>query len=364
VSQVAARPRHRRRRGAAVVTVALVALTLAACSGGDDAGDGVSSVESGGDWYDGDAAAPEEAAEQDRGDAGGAADDGGAGGGDTGTGGTTAEPAPAPEFAALGRERIRTAWITLELDDPEAAVDEVAAAADANGGFVALADLTRDDQHGELGGTVTIRVPSANLLATLDDLEDLAVDAPERRIEEEDVGAQLTDLRAQLTNLTAYEQELRALLTEIREATSDPDDLLPIVERLQSVRSDIDRIRAQRDGLEERVALSTITVTLTSTRTAAPIATSDWAPLRTLQEALAATGRALATLADAAIWLVVTALPLVLVLAGPPLLLWRWVRDRRDARPDGPAHGPRSGPTAPGVGPAAPSVDAPPPPAG
>jgi hypothetical protein len=272
---------------------------LAACSG-DDAGDAEVS----------DVAAPA----PDRG-AGDEVDVAAEEAGDTG--GTVAAPVDAPELAALGRERIRTAWLTLELDDPEAAVDEIAVVAEQRGGYVALADLLRDDASGELGGTVTLRVPADELLPTLDALEALAEAAPERRIEEQDVAAELTDLRAQVVNLTAYEEELRALLSDVRGATSDPDDLLPVVERLQSVRSDIDRLRAQRDTLEERVALSTVTVTLRPTRDGAPITTATWAPLRTGQEALAATGRAFAVLADAAIWLAVTALPVTLVLVGP-----------------------------------------------
>ncbi len=333
--------RRRRHRGTAAILVLLT--LLAACSGADDSATD-SAVEAPAmdrDWAEGGAAADGETGEYDE-----AVDDAAPGGV---VGGTTGEPVPAPELAALGRERIRTAWITLELEDPEAAVAEVADAAEANGGFVALADLARDDRTGELHGTVTVRVPSSALLETLDAFEALAVDAPVRRIEEQDVGSQLTDLRAQLTNLTAYEGELRELLTEVRTGTSDPDDLLPIVERLQSVRSDIDRIRAQRDGLEERVALSTITVTLTSTRSAAPIPTSSWAPLRTFQEAIAATGRALAAVADAAIWLLVTALPIALILLVPPLLVWRWLRRRSDAVPSHPAP---SGP--PTVGPVPP----------
>jgi hypothetical protein len=131
------------------------------------------------------------------------------------------------------------------------------------------------------------------------------------------------------------------LLGDVRGSSSDPDDLLPVVERLQSVRSDIDRLRAQRDALQERVALSTVTVTLRPTRDGGPIATATWAPLRTLQEAWAATGRALAVVADAAIWIVVTALPVALVLAGPPLLAWRAVR-RREHHPS-----PPPGPSAP-----------------
>jgi hypothetical protein len=328
------------RSALAALVLLLLGGSLTACSGADDAATGTS----------GDAAeAP--ATDPDR-DGSGAVDLD-TGGGGIGTDGDAdrdemgaapdddaarapTDPPPA-ELAALGRERIRTAWITLEFDDPDGAVDRVASAAEEHGGFVALADLARDDRTGELGGTVTVRVPSDRLLPALEALEEIADDAPIRRIEEQDVGAQLTDLRARLANLIAYERELRALLTEIREATSDPDDLLPVVERLQSVRSDIDRLRAQRIGLEDRVALSTITVTLRPTPTEAPIVATSWTPLRTLEEALAATGGALASIADVAIWLVVTALPVLVVLAGPPVAVWWWLRRRRVAvRPTAP----------------------------
>jgi hypothetical protein len=322
-----ARPRRRWRQ--ALAWTAVVAVLATACGGNDDAGDLAATSDEATSGADLDRDAPDVEVAEDAGEVAGGGPDAG------GEPDTTAVP------AALGRDRIRTAWITLELDDPEAAVDEVAAVAETRGGYLALADLLRDEASGELGGTVTLRVPSDELLPTLDALEALAESAPERRIEEEDVGAELTDLRARVVNLTAYEEELRTLLTDVRGATSDPDDLLPVVERLQSVRSDIDRLRAQRDALEERVALSTVTVTLRPTRDGGPIATATWAPLRTLQEAWAATGRALAVVADAAIWIAVTALPVALVLAGPPLLVWRALR--RGQRHAGP---PPAGPSA------------------
>jgi hypothetical protein len=308
----------RPRRRAVSATLAALAVVLAAC-GGDDGAD-VATTTSGA------APATEEASDLEVIDV----EEGGEGATDRDADIDLgeAEPGTDPQLAALGHDRIRTAWITLELDDPEAGVDQVAAAAAANGGYVALADLLRDDTTGELGGTVTVRVPSDRLLPALDAFEDLAVAAPERRIEEEDVGVEVTDLRAQVDNATAYESELRELLTEVRQGTSDPDELLPVVERLRSVRAEIDRASAQLERLEQRVALATITVTLRPTRDATPIAAATWAPLRTLEEALAATGRALAVVADAAIWVAVTALPIVIVLAGPPLALWRWSRRR------------------------------------
>lgn len=316
------RPGLRRPVAALLASVALVALS--ACSGADDAAtsESVSDVAASGGGFRDDLDVGEESA----GDAGGAGD--------------AVDDRPAPPTAvpaAAGRERIRTAWITLEFEDPEAAVDDIATAVGELGGFLALADLARDDGTGELYGTVTLRVPSEELLPALDALEELAVDAPVRRIEEQDVGGELTDLRAQVTNLTAYEEQLRELLTEVRENSSDPDDLLPVVERLQSVRSDIDRLRAQRDALEDRVALSTITVDLIPTAAEAPIVTTTWTPSRTLEEAVAATGRALAWLGDVAIWVVVTALPVLTILALPPAAVWLWWRRRRPTgRPGAP----------------------------
>jgi hypothetical protein len=255
--------------------------------------------------------------------------EGGAAGGDDGDAAAGDDVTSVADRAARGREVARTAAITLELDDPEASVARITAVAEDLDGYVATADLRRDERTGDLGGTMTLRVPSPALVRALDDLEGLAEEAPERRIDEQDVTTEAVDLRARVRNLGAYEQELVALLGEVREDTSDPDLLLPVFERVQSVRSELDRLDAQLDALEDRVALSTITVTLRPTAGSTPVPTSAWAPLRTVEAALAATGRALAGVVDAVIWIVVTVLPVTVVVLGPPALLaWAWLRRR------------------------------------
>lgn len=345
----------RSRAARRIVALAVVsAVLLTACAGDQGAGDqdaadhaavdrttthagggGHLDLEVVGPVEDGEAAPAERSdAETDESVGGAGAEGAGAEGPDVDAAGVDLPPAV---LAAAGRERIRNAWITLEFDDPEAAVPAVTAAVEERGGFVALADLVRDTGTGELEGSLTVRVPSAELQPTLEAFEELAEAAPVRRIEEEEVGAELTDLRAQETNLTAYEGELRELLAVVREASSDPDDLLPVVQRLQSVRSDVDRLRARRVDLEDRVAFSTVTVTLAPTTAGAPIAASAWAPARTLQESLAATGRALGRVADTAIWIGVTGVPVAAVVLGPPAAAWWWLQRRRDGvRPSTP----------------------------
>lgn len=356
---VTTRPRRvaeRRRRVArswrqprwrtAAATLAL-ATAVVACGAADDRGDLAMSDEAAD--VESVASPAERASAGDL--AGEATDDGSLDDTDTAVddGGTASDGS---DRAPRGEQVIRDAAITLELEDTEDALRAVREVAERGGGTVATADLRRDRPAGDLGGTIVLRVPSGELLSTLEALEELAVDAPVRRIDERDVTTEVIDLRARVTNLTAYEAELRELLTEVRESASDPDRLLPVFERVNEVRSQIDRLTAQRDELADRVARSTITVTVRPAPGAEPVVTPTWAPLATLERAVATSASALTTLADAAIWLVVVALPLVAVLAVPTLFgarAWR----RRGGRAAGSAAAvaaPTGAPVTAGVG--------------
>lgn len=261
-----------------------------------------------------------------------AAGDGDSGGVDVGT------------AAQQARDVIRRAELHLQYDDPTAGRARIEATIAAAGGYVATAELYRDLTSGSLDGYLVARVPAAQLDAVLDELEAGADLAPVRRVDEEDVTTLTVDLRAQIRNLTAYETELTELLTEVRQGTGEPDHLLRVFDRVQSVRSDIDRLTAQLDRIQDQVALSTITIQLGPTRSASPLAVRDsWAPGRTIEEAFDATVRALTRIADAAIWVVLTVLPvLAVILVLPALLLWWLVRRR------------------PGTGPGTTPTDAPP----
>jgi hypothetical protein len=249
----------------------------------------------------------------------------------------------APASATFGRRVIRTAELVLEVDDPAAVADEVVTIASDAGGFVATTDLTRDEE-GVVRGTIVLRVPSAALVPTVDALEALAASVPVNRIDEVDVTAESTDLAAQLTNLTAYEGELRQLLADVRETTTRPDDLLTVFERVRSVREEIDRIEARLALLDDQVALSTIAVTLRPAVRALPVSDPTWQPGGTAREALTALSRTMTGIADAAIWIVLAVVPVLLVIAIPLVVAglgWRAHR-RRHPRP--------TTPTPPGAG--------------
>lgn len=306
-------------RTARITAAALLGSSLAGCAGGAD-----EAAETATD------AAYEQVETEEGGvaEAEGEASGGGEAAADGDTGGTL------PVAASLGRRVIRTATIELQDADPGAVADAVTRVVERAGGFVATADLRRDDD-GVLSGSVTVRVPSERLDATLDELEGLADNAPLRRVEEQDVTVESADLGAQLRNLEAFEAELRDLLAEVEASSPDAEDLLRVYERIREVRAEIDRINGRLDVLDDQVSLATITVRLTPTVAAIPVTDPAWSPGETVRAALSAGARALTAVADAAIWVGLAVLPVVLAVGVPVAAAW-WVWRRRATASDVP----------------------------
>jgi len=249
--------------------------------------------------------------------------------------------------APTGQKVIRTAELVLESSDTAETLGRIRAVADRAGGYTATSDLQRDEE-GVVRGTVTLRVPTEELSEVVDELEALGDAVPVNRIDERDVTTEHADLQARIQNLTSYETELRALLTEIRETTDRPEDLLRIFERIRQVREEIDLLEGRLAALSDQVAYATVTVTLRpidDETGPGPDEAAPWAPGETFREALAATGRLLAALADGLIWLVVTGIPVLVSFLGPPALLLylviRWFR-RRPETGQGPTPPPRT----------------------
>ena len=247
-----------------------------------------------------------------------------------------AAPSPADD-----RQVIRSAYLVLEVADGAAVADETEAIVDAAGGFLSSAELRRDED-GVVSGSMSLRVPSDQLLDTVDAIDALGEAVPVRRIDEQDVTTELTDIEARLTNLRAYEDQLRDLLGDVRgEDDTDTSRLLAVFDQLNQVRLDIETIEARQSMLVDRVSLSTIDVELRPSRSSQPVVDTRWQPSQTVRDAVASLLRGLATVVDGLIWLVVTVLPILLVfavlLAIPVLLLRALIRRQRARRPAAPA---------------------------
>lgn len=232
----------------ALVPVGALIALLAAC-GGDDFGDD-----------DDGAAAPVPGAVVDQ-----DGDDSAATGAPVagGVGGPVGE---APADAAsqdFGRKIIRTANISLAIEDLDVALSAVRAVAGDTGGFVATSDIVIDRSEDEQvstpqRATMTLRVPTASFEDAMDRLRDVAKGVDSETIGTDEVTSEYTDLQSRLRNLEAAERQYVALL----ERAVTIDEILRVQGSIDGVRGQIEQAQGRINVLDAQVELATITVNL------------------------------------------------------------------------------------------------------
>jgi Domain of unknown function (DUF4349) len=248
---------------------------------------------------------------------------------DLGTGGVVDDggaPGGVPLADLAERKIVKTGEITIEVPTVGAAVGELRAMALSLDGYVS------DSRTGgaEDSATVTLRVPADRFDDALDRLHAMDGEIRVEATRDEDVTTSIVDLEARIRNLQASEQQYRLLVQRAEKI----DDVLAVQSRLDDVRGQIEQLTAQLTQLNGLAALSTLTVTLVPVSTPVEDAAAAWDPGSTFGKAVAALVSAGQTVADAAIWLVIVVLPLLVIVA---ILVWLALRLRpvaeRVARP-------------------------------
>lgn len=236
---------------------------------------------------------------------------------------------------AADREVIRRASLQLHASDTRTAFDDIAALVETAGGFVANATVyptASEDAQPEV--TMTLRVPSDQLSATLTAIKGAADEVVSETQGAEDVTEQFVDLEARLTNLRALEVELRALLTEVREQeNADPAKLLTVFNEVSAVRGEIEQIQGQLNYLTDKTSLATVEVGITQTPSAAPLVDEPWSPAETSREAASSLVSGLQNVADWAINFAIYVLPMLVLIVGPLALISLFVYRRFFRKP-------------------------------
>ena len=162
-----------------------------------------------------------------------------------------AAPAPAPMIA-------RTAQLTLTTHDVAKAretLDEILKRHHSYIGQLNIASPTGASRTLD----ATLRVPAAELEATLADLKKLGHVEQESQAGEE-VTQQYVDLDARLTNARNAEQRLTALL---RDRAGKMQDVLSVENEITRVRGEIETMDAQKKNLGARVEFASVKLTVT-----------------------------------------------------------------------------------------------------
>jgi len=224
------------------------------------------------------------------------------------------------DLGSAGLDVIRTARLSLEVQDPVVAADEVRRAVAAAGGFVA------EERSGTSSAGFTLRVPTDRLDALTERLGTLGT-ITARGSEAQDVGGQVADLDGRIAAQQASVARVRGLL----DRATTINEIVSIESELASREADLESLQRRVTLLRGQVSLATVEVSVSSAVVAAPPAAGGFlGGLAVGLQGLQAIGAALL----ATLGFVVPMLPIVAVLVGLAWLVRRAVVRRR--RPEAP----------------------------
>jgi hypothetical protein len=178
-----------------------------------------------------------------------------------GNGAPVPVPAAAPSAdgstsATIENKIIKTAYVTLEVQDVAGSVESLKATAAAKGGYLSSTNIQKN-YNNRLTGTVVLRIPQAEFENTLAGIKAIGT-VKSASTQGEDVTEEYIDLQAQKTS---YQNQL-AQYNAIMKQSTKVEDIIKVQEQIDRVQTELNRLEGRLKYLNSRVDLSTITVNL------------------------------------------------------------------------------------------------------
>ena len=167
----------------------------------------------------------------------------------------------APKAGATTRKIVRQAELELEVAAPSSTQTAIERLAEQRGGYVVSA--ARDTDTGsaiDVHVTLVVRVPQAELTATIAELKRMGHGIGAERITSDDVTDEYVDLVAR----TASQKQLEQQYLEILKRAVTVKDAMEVQKELADVRTEIERLQGRQQLLAKESDFSTLTVHLTT----------------------------------------------------------------------------------------------------
>jgi hypothetical protein len=227
---------------------------------------------------------------------------------------------------------IRNASLSIVVEDPVDSVKTISDMSETMGGFVVSSNVYKTTTSSGLevpNANITVRVPAEKLDEALTQIkalvEDPKIDIQNEEVSGQDVTSEVTDLESRLRNLKAAEEQLLQIMNN----ATDSEDVIAIFRELTDVRGQIEVIEGQLKYYNESARYSAISVFLQAKAAIEPITIGGWKPGVEAQRALQALVEGGKYLANALIWLVLFAVPILAIIGLPIYLIVRVIRKRQ-----------------------------------
>jgi transcription antitermination factor NusG len=305
-----------------IITSLLILLLLAACGG--TAG------------TTGSAQAPGSTGSRD--ETGGSGTTGGAASPAASTGGAPAPPAAGGNTDSAGEQPvaernpqgqfnrlvIRTANISLIVQNVDSAEAQIRQIAESRGGFVLGSEVNGDDEQRR--AAMSFKVPALRFDEALAAVAKLALDVEAQNVQGQDVTDEFVDLESRVRNLRAVETRLLDFLKQAQKV----EEALQVNQQLTEIQGQIEQAQGRISYLKESASYSTINVSMRGQPIISVTPDNTWSPGTTARAAAQNLIAFAQVIADILIVLGVW-FPIWL----PALIvgLWFWRRSRRVPNP-------------------------------
>ena len=176
-------------------------------------------------------------------------------------GGVTADSSAGADQAArlAGRDVVTTGTVKLTADDPVATGDKAVDFVESAGGRVDARTETAATDDSPGSATLQLRIPAAQLTSVLQNIKGLGT-VNRVKLSATDVTAETADLDARINALDASVTRLVALL----KSASNTRVLIELESAISSRQGELDSLTAQRRLLSDQVAMSSISLAISS----------------------------------------------------------------------------------------------------
>jgi hypothetical protein len=236
--------------------------------------------------------------------------------------GENAAPVPAaPAESGSGTSApdtkiIKTAYLTVEVNDVAGSVDLLKNLAARKGGYLSSTNVQKN-YNNRLTGTVIIRVPAKEFETTLSGVQAIGT-VKSVSTQGQDVTEEYVDLQAQKT---AYQNQL-AQYNEIMKKAVKVEDVITVQQQIDRVQVQLNRLEGRLKYLDSRIDLSTITVNLQEPEPVGGQSAHNF--VSTINEGISG----FFGMIDAVIIIFLTLLPIIII-GGAGYGIYRWNKKRK-----------------------------------